>query len=198
MMYSSNDQSFLPALRWRHLVFTLAAAVFLHFSPAPAHAQTESMKGESRKGDKNSIEAVLPDDSLLIYQGVIDGIPEDYDKEKQCAMLEAHLKESKFSYDKIDDPQYGRVYFTREKDVTKDLNFMDRKVELMLAYVVQGNDKITTLVYGREKLNSRGRNWDVLSKKTKDRVLNWNSSFNNNVKKRVGSQKKIQKIGKQE
>jgi hypothetical protein len=126
----------------------------------------------------------LPDDSILVAENYIDSIPEKYTKEKIQKLLEKYIEDWGFRYDYFEqDGVKGVVTF--KKDISKDLKYFDREVDLILVYVLTDDNKLWIRAYSAEKLKSTTHNfWAILSKKTKTRVLNYEEAMRKNLKKR--------------
>ncbi|MDZ4840412.1 MAG: hypothetical protein SGJ04_10450 [Bacteroidota bacterium] len=136
----------------------------------------------------------MPDDSLIIAEHYIDSLPEKYENKKVHEIVEQYLKDYEFLFDELNNAEVGKVYYTKSKDFAKILKFSDRKVEALYAIFINEDRKITVRLYGREKINSKGKTWQIMGRRSKTAMLNWNSAFRKNLKKKFRITSKLKAL----
>lgn len=164
-----------------HLMkFFLIIGLLLGALPATAQKESETPAAEAEEdeGDEN----LFPDDTLLVAEYLLDSLPAKYKTERSTKVIRQYLQDWKLEYDffKKND---SMVLVTMKKDMSKPLKFFDRKVEVLFVFFATDN-YVRMRMYAQERINTRGKPWTILGKKTKPRLLSFEKDFRNKLRRK--------------
>ena len=133
--------------------------------------------------ENEELASKLPDDSLLIAEQVVDSVPEKFDVEKKYKVVEAYFKQRKLRFEEYKEGE-GKVFIAYPTEVGKDLKFYDRKIEMTFLCYFDNSQQIIVRAYASEKMLSKGKGWRIMEKRSKDRVVGYQTAFTRDLKKR--------------
>ena len=171
----------------RHIRFVytnkplLVILITLCFTTSHVAAQKKE-EGDKKKeqGKKDEPASKLPDDSILIAVNKVDSVPAGMAAEDIAKKLTVFLSKQGFHANNLDEGD-AKVIYTTKREMSKEIKFTDRKLELIYVFSNDGKSGLKVKLYATEKINSYKKNWQILGAKTKNKVLYYDLAFRQKV-----------------